>query len=71
MRNMAKAMSANDFFGVETQVADIGLIVVPGAEELANKIDAHLVRWAHELGMKKDSPLRRFISNTCRIFFEV
>ena len=51
MRNMAKAMSANDFFGVETQVADIGLIVVPGAEELANKIDAHLVRWAHELGM--------------------
>ena len=55
MRNMAKAMSANDFFGVETQVADIGLIVVPGAEELANKIDAHLVRWAHELGMKKDT----------------
>ena len=52
---MAKAMSANDFFGVETQVADIGLIVVPGAEELANKIDAHLVRWAHELGMKKDT----------------
>ena len=55
MRNMAKAMSANDFFGVETQVADIGLIVVPGAEELANKIDAHLVRWAHELGMRKDT----------------
>ncbi len=32
----------------QPQVADLRLIACPGAEELTNLIDKHLVRWASE-----------------------
>lgn len=43
------AKSAKEFFRSEERVADLGLIALPGAEELASKIDAHLSRWAKEV----------------------
>lgn len=43
------AKSAKEFFRSEERVADLGLIALPGAEELATKIDAHLSRWAKEV----------------------
>lgn len=43
------AKSAKEFFRTEERVADLGLIALPGAEELASKIDAHLSRWAKEV----------------------
>ena len=41
------------FFNPETQVAHLGLIACPGAEELTNLIDRHLVAWAKEVGIEK------------------
>lgn len=43
------AKSAKEFFRSEERVADLGLIALPGAEELTTKIDAHLSRWAKEV----------------------
>lgn len=45
-----QAKNAKEFFKYEERVADLGLIAVPGAEELAEKINAHLLRWARESG---------------------
>lgn len=42
--------SAKEFFNADERVADLGLISVPGADELTAKIDAHLTRWAAEAG---------------------
>ena len=39
----------------ETQVANIALIACPGAEELTQLIDKHLVNWGKEVGIKKES----------------
>ena len=39
----------------QPQVADLRLIACPGAEELTNLIDKHLVRWASEAGYQNDS----------------
>jgi len=36
----------------QPQVADLRLIACPGAEELTNLIDKHLVRWASEAGYR-------------------
>lgn len=47
--------SAKEFFNAEESAADLGLIAVPGAEELCAKIDAHLVRWAAETAKPTDS----------------
>lgn len=47
---MAQAKSAKEFFKYEERIADLGLISVPGAEELTEKINTHLVRWAKESG---------------------
>ncbi len=44
-----------EFFSVNTQVADLALIACPGAEELTNQIDRFLINWASEAGMKKDT----------------
>ena len=44
-----------DFFAKEDAIADLGLLVCPGAEELANLVDGHLVRWAREVGLDVDS----------------
>ena len=40
---------------LHTKVADLRLISCPGAEELTNLIDNHLVRWAGEAGIQKDT----------------
>ncbi len=39
----------------QPQVADLRLIACPGAEELTNLIDKHLVRWAAEAGYQTNS----------------
>lgn len=52
---MIHAVSEQDFFNTEASVADLGLIVTPGAKELGEKINGHLVRWAQRVGMEKDS----------------
>ena len=52
---MAQVKSAKVFFNAESSVADLGLIVVPGAEELAAKIDNHLVTWAKEAGIDRST----------------
>ena len=43
------------FFNPETQVAHLTLIACPGAEELTRQIDGHLVSWAKEVGIEKDT----------------
>ncbi len=47
--------TAQYFFSPENRVAPLGIITLEGAEELAGKIDAHLVRWAREAGMEADT----------------
>ena len=47
--------SAKEFFNADERLADLGLIAVPGAEELTAKIDHHLLRWAQEAGMDQDT----------------
>ena len=48
-------LGPRDFFAKEDAIADLGLLVCPGAEELANLVDGHLVRWAREVGLDVDS----------------
>ena len=43
--------TAQFFFSPENRVAPLGIITLEGAEELSEKIDAHLVRWARKDGM--------------------
>ena len=38
---------------LQNQVADLRLIACPGAEELTNLIDKHLVRWATDAGLNE------------------
>ena len=49
------AVTPSEFFNPETQVAHLGLIACPGAEELTNLIDGHLREWAKEVGIEKES----------------
>jgi len=49
------AISPADFFSPEKQEASLSLIACPGAEELTRQIDAHLIRWAKEAGVPKDT----------------
>ena len=60
-----QAKSAKEFFCFEGRVADLGLIALPGAEELTAKINEHLVRWSKEAGFNQDSFL---IENECPRF---
>ncbi len=48
-------LGPRDFFAKEDAVADLALIACPGAEELCNLVDGHLVRWAREVGMERDT----------------
>ncbi|MBQ5754741.1 MAG: ribose-phosphate pyrophosphokinase [Oscillospiraceae bacterium] len=43
------------YFDVESASAELGIIAVPGAEELAGKIDKYLVKWAAEAGHHRDT----------------
>ena len=48
-------LGPRDFFAKEDAIADLALLACPGAEELAELVDGHLVRWAREVGMDVDS----------------
>ena len=48
-------VTQSEFFSPDTQVAHLGLIACPGAEELTNLIDGHLRTWAKEVGIEKDT----------------
>ena len=48
-------VTPSEFFSPDTQVAHLGLIACPGAEELTNLIDGHLRTWAKEVGIEKDT----------------
>ena len=39
------------YFSPENRVAPLGIVALEGAEELAQKIEAHLVRWAKRADM--------------------
>ncbi len=49
------SVQPKEFFSPESQVAELGLIACPGAEELTNLIDRHLVSWAKEVGIDKET----------------
>lgn len=51
------SVNPSSFFNPETQVADLGLIACPGAEEFAHLIDKHLVAWSKEVGIEKETYL--------------
>ena len=48
-------LKPSNFFNPETQLAELCLIACPGAEELTNLIDQHLVNWGKEVGIEKDT----------------
>ena len=55
-KNMSNnKVTPTEFFNPETQVAHLGLIACPGAEELTNLIDGHLRSWAKEVGIEKET----------------
>lgn len=46
---------AAQFFSQENRVAPLGIISLEGASELSDKIEYHLLRWAHDAGMDVQS----------------
>ena len=48
-------LKPSNFFNPDTQLAELCLIACPGAEALASLIDKHLVKWAKEVGMEKET----------------
>ena len=48
-------ISPASFFGSDRQEAYLALIACPGAEELTKLIDRHLIGWANEAGIEKDT----------------
>ncbi len=51
------AASTEELYRNTSRVAPLGLIAMPGAEELSAKIDRYLVRWANENGFPDKSYL--------------
>ncbi len=49
------SVKPSSFFNPETQVAHLGLIACPGAEEFTHLIDNHLTTWAREVGIERDT----------------
>ena len=47
--------TAKEFFNFSERLADLALIAVPGAEELTEKINRHLLRWAEEAGTEVET----------------
>ncbi len=43
------------FFSPDRQEASLALIACPGAEELTQLVDQHLVNWGREVGIQKDT----------------
>ena len=48
-------VTPEEFFNPDRQEAALALIACPGAEELTNLIDQHLVNWGKQVGMQKDT----------------
>ena len=48
-------VSPAEFFGSDRQEAYLALIACPGAEELTELVDKHLVGWANAAGIQKTS----------------
>ena len=48
-------LKPEEFFSINTQIADLALIACPGAEQLTSQIDKFLVSWAKEAGLNIDS----------------
>ena len=48
-------VTPTDFFNPARQEASLALIACPGAEELTQLVDKHLVNWGKEVGIEKDS----------------
>lgn len=42
-------------FSPENQVAPLGIVPLCGARELSDKIEAHLLRWAHDAGIQAET----------------
>ena len=51
----SSTVTPSAFFTPDTQEAHLSLIACPGAEEITNLIDKHLVCWAKEVGMDTES----------------
>ena len=52
---MAQEKSAKVFFKASERVADLGIIACTGAEELTQKINQHLLRWAREADIQDET----------------
>lgn len=52
---MSNSVKPSIFFDPSTQVANLGLIACPGAEELTELINGHLINWAKEVGINKET----------------
>ena len=52
---MSNVIEAKDIFAQGGSVADLRLLCCPGAEELTNLIDRHLMRWAAQSGKEQGS----------------
>ena len=52
---MANNNDGKGFFSEGSSVAELRLLACPGAEELTRLIDRHLVKWAEESGLHKDT----------------
>ena len=48
-------LKPSNFFNPNTQLAELCLIACPGAESLAALINKHLLKWAKEVGMERDT----------------
>ncbi len=52
---MVQANNAKDIMAAQSNVAELGLIIAPGATEQGKLIDAHLTSWANEGGQNVES----------------
>ena len=55
VEQMSTMIEAEEIFRSGEHVAELGMIVAEGARELADKIDAHLVKWAAGSPQAKDT----------------
>ncbi len=61
---MAKQANAT-YFSAENRVAPLGIVPLAGAQELSEKIEAHLLRWAKRAGLDYETFM---IQNDCPRF---
>ena len=54
---MSAAAATDELYHNRKSVAPLGIIAMPGAEQLAEKINSYLVGWANENGFPDESYL--------------